>query len=545
MVSGGGRNIDWTSFNKPKRFQKDDKTTEFIYGPDRARYLKVTDSSRTLYIGKAYERIAEAGKVKHKHFIYAGGQLVAIHVKTEESGQSMPDETRYLHRDALGSIDTITDGQGRIIERMSFAPFGQRRAGDWRADGGIILPALTNRGFTGHEHVDEMGLIHMNGRVYDPELGRFLSADPQVQSPYNSQSYNRYSYVLNNPLKYTDPSGHFFVAIAMIFKAAVAYVAGGLTTVGMSSALAAVVAKGAVIGFGLGMGSSLANGASLGQALVAGLKGAVWGGVTAGITSGIGDFYGVEWSNGFAGEAARSATHGVVHGAISSSRGGSFKAGFMSGAFGSLAGSYGGRLFKGTWLANTSEGRMLVASVVGGTASDLGGGKFANGAVSGAFVHMFNAEVHRPKNSFYDGFNKKFLADFEANYPVEHALFKEYALNIDASLWSGDFRHYELAWRNFDSVARVGSFDMLSMSARDFADAVYGPSNILSLLPGKVGMVFGAYNDAGSVNSSGNLLNIAREASMIGINGPQVINQSTFTGAFGRSYDPRLNSLVR
>ncbi len=208
MVSGGGRNIDWTSFNKPKRFQKDDKTTEFIYGPDRARYLKVTDSSRTLYIGKAYERIAEAGKVKHKHFIYAGGQLVAIHVKTEESGQSMPDETRYLHRDALGSIDTITDGQGKIVERMSFAPFGQRRAGDWRADGEIILPALTNRGFTGHEHVDEMGLIHMNGRVYDPELGRFLSADPYIQQPMNSQSYNRYSYVLNNPLKYSDPSGY-------------------------------------------------------------------------------------------------------------------------------------------------------------------------------------------------------------------------------------------------------------------------------------------------------------------------------------------------
>jgi RHS repeat-associated protein len=71
----------------------------------------------------------------------------------------------------------------------------------------------TSRGFTGHEHIPAFGLIHMNGRVYDPEVGRFLSADPFIQAPYNSQSYNRYSYVLNNPLKYVDPSGYFWKSI--------------------------------------------------------------------------------------------------------------------------------------------------------------------------------------------------------------------------------------------------------------------------------------------------------------------------------------------
>jgi RHS repeat-associated protein len=69
-------------------------------------------------------------------------------------------------------------------------------------------PLLTNRGYTGHEHIGEMGMIHMNGRVYDPIIGRFLSPDPFVQYPYKSQSYNRYAYVRNNPLKYTDPSGY-------------------------------------------------------------------------------------------------------------------------------------------------------------------------------------------------------------------------------------------------------------------------------------------------------------------------------------------------
>jgi len=72
-----------------------------------------------------------------------------------------------------------------------------------------ILPPTT-REFTGHESVQGMDIIHMNGRIYDPTLGRFLQADPFIQAPKNSQNYNRYSYVLNNPLSYTDPSGYFF-----------------------------------------------------------------------------------------------------------------------------------------------------------------------------------------------------------------------------------------------------------------------------------------------------------------------------------------------
>ena len=73
-----------------------------------------------------------------------------------------------------------------------------------------LTSATTLRGYTGHEMLDAVSLIHMNGRVYDPDLGRFLSADPVIQFPGYSQGYNRYSYVLNNPLSYTDPSGFFF-----------------------------------------------------------------------------------------------------------------------------------------------------------------------------------------------------------------------------------------------------------------------------------------------------------------------------------------------
>ena len=70
------------------------------------------------------------------------------------------------------------------------------------------LFGLTGRqGFTGHEMLDNVGLIHMNGRVYDPDVGLFISADPIVKAPTFTQSYNRYSYVWNNPLSLTDPSG--------------------------------------------------------------------------------------------------------------------------------------------------------------------------------------------------------------------------------------------------------------------------------------------------------------------------------------------------
>jgi RHS repeat-associated protein len=118
------------------------------------------------------------------------------------------DTMYYIHKDYLGSYDVITNESGTVMERLSFDPWGRRRnPADWTYDN-IPARRLFDRGYTGHEHLDVFGLINMNGRAYDPWLGRFLSPDPFVQSPGNSQSYNRYSYCLNNPLKYVDPSGY-------------------------------------------------------------------------------------------------------------------------------------------------------------------------------------------------------------------------------------------------------------------------------------------------------------------------------------------------
>ena len=113
-----------------------------------------------------------------------------------------------IHKDYLDSFETITDEHGYTIGKLSFDPWGRRRnATDWTYDS-VPETYTFSRGFTGHEHLDNFDLINMNGRVYAPWLGRMLSPDPVVQAPENSQSYNKYSYAFNNPLKYTDPTGY-------------------------------------------------------------------------------------------------------------------------------------------------------------------------------------------------------------------------------------------------------------------------------------------------------------------------------------------------
>ena len=126
----------------------------------------------------------------------------------------------YLFTDALGSVDTVTNDIGGIVERMSFDAHGNRRSSTaWQSPLGSI-PSSTRQGFTGHHMLDVFGLIHMNGRVYDPQIGRFLQADVLLDA--GIQGLNRYSYVLNNPLSLTDPSGHMSVGQILRTVAAIA-----------------------------------------------------------------------------------------------------------------------------------------------------------------------------------------------------------------------------------------------------------------------------------------------------------------------------------
>ncbi|MDX1303034.1 RHS repeat-associated core domain-containing protein [Photobacterium sp.] len=212
------RSLEWSSFNKPTKITRNGHTVEFAYDANHSRYYRKDSSGKeTLYFDKLYEQVKDinSGEIEHKQFIYADGKLIALNIEQHDSAKKIKDrQIRYLHYDALESVDLITDGYGLIVERRSFDPWGKQRKLLWRDKNNassLQQFTLTNRGYTGHEHLKEVGLIHMNGRVYDQDLGRFLSADPIIQSPYMTNSFNRYSYVTNNPLKFTDPTGFVHV----------------------------------------------------------------------------------------------------------------------------------------------------------------------------------------------------------------------------------------------------------------------------------------------------------------------------------------------
>ncbi|SSC09038.1 RHS repeat-associated core domain-containing protein [bacterium endosymbiont of Bathymodiolus sp. 5 South] len=264
---------------------------------------------------------------------------------------------------------------------MSYAAFGERRKGDWRVSDPLlpIIPALTNRGFTGHEHIDEMGLIHMNGRVYNPQIGRFLSADPYIQSPYNTQSYNRYSYTINNPLKYTDPTGNFFGVIlgfisAMTTKAVIAAIG---TKLFLAKIIIAYAVTYSVTYIATGSAKA-AQGAGLSAALFVGI-----GELRGGKMGANGKMqYNPGWESG---SMKTLAAHGLAGGIVQDRMGGSFGAGFLSGSLSSYLGSSGHSKNMFEMIGNTARD-----AVVGGTISVIGGGKFANGAQTGAFRYLFN-----------------------------------------------------------------------------------------------------------------------------------------------------------
>jgi RHS repeat-associated protein len=205
------QSITYTSFNKLKTIADAKYSAAFTYGPDyQRRYVEITPAASHAYkkyYGDNYEKIVSYNGFREMNYIFAGSQIVAIF---EQYNGSASGNMYYVHTDHLGSLNVITDQGGAIVSEMSFDAWGNRRdPATWKNyKNGITASSITSRGFTGHEHIDEFGLINMNGRVYDPVLGVFLSPDNVVQAPDYSQSYNRYTYCLNNPLAYTDPSGY-------------------------------------------------------------------------------------------------------------------------------------------------------------------------------------------------------------------------------------------------------------------------------------------------------------------------------------------------
>eukprot|EP00457_Paulinella_chromatophora_P000117 gb/GEZN01000117.1/.p1 GENE.gb/GEZN01000117.1/~~gb/GEZN01000117.1/.p1 ORF type:complete len:2179 (-),score=148.47 gb/GEZN01000117.1/:363-6272(-) len=368
-------NITWTSFNKFSSLVSPNQTIRVKYGPSQERFLREVNGKRTWYYSKSFEmqELPVESKLIFKFNIYVEDRLVAIHSVPVDAAtaspsasptplleappaynmttvrpattalprttllpqiftvipsgastdyghdwKNLPDGSSivYLHHDHIGSVDTVTDGLGNVIECLRANPFGVYRPCDLSALRSMVLVPVLNtswtsnqswnmpgRGWSGHLQIPNVGLVDMGGRVYDPLIPGFLSPDPFIQDQYNPLMGNPYSPMLFNPLKYDDPTGHrirglrkfvdrtiraitkprVMIAIALTV-ATVSLLApvllAGVISAGLSGLAATVTASaltGAVSGF---VGGAVAT-----DSMKGGLKGAIQGALTSGVGS--------------------------------------------------------------------------------------------------------------------------------------------------------------------------------------------------------------------------------------------------------------------
>jgi RHS repeat-associated protein len=395
QTAGNGLTLTYAAFNKPATIARGSARISFAHDSEHQRFKRMSPTGKTLYLagsGVMAERLlGTGGVVQWTNYLSAGGEMIGMRVDRSDA----TTYTRFFHKDHLGSIATITNATGAVVERLSYDAWGKRRFPNGQDDPLGSIASETTRGFTGHEQLAEVGLIHMNGRVYDPMLGRFGTPDPETENPFSTQGWNRYSYVGNSPLNFTDPSGYCFA---------------GCFWQGPFKALGAAIRRTPILGnilqvaataicLGAGGGPACAPLASaavtglasgdIGQALKAGAIAAA----TAAVSNVVGDLTG-----GFAGtldlilkghgpleflsdaHLFNIAGHAAVGCGSAVASDGKCGPGALSGAAGSFAGP----------LANDMNraGKLFVDSTAGGLASVAGGGKFGNGAVTAAFGYL-------------------------------------------------------------------------------------------------------------------------------------------------------------
>lgn len=276
---------------------------------------------------------------------------------------------------------------------------------------GTSTLAGQQEGFAGHEDLEDIGIVDMEGRIYDPEVGRFLSPDPNVQYPDSTQGYNRYTYVNNNPLSLSDPTGYFSVKSALIAGDPLA----GVNPQAYGQAVGTI---GPIVGAALnaipfcaGWCDAVVTAASQAEAgyletgnVGEGIKQGVIAGVEAEMFASIGGDFGASPAGTALFE--RSVAEGLVGGAFASAGGGDFGDGFLGAFAASEAGPYISGIGKG-------PGQMMVAALIGGTASRLNGGNFATGALQAALQNLFNEQGHSQPTAV-DGDGLGFVEDNEA-----------------------------------------------------------------------------------------------------------------------------------
>lgn len=418
------QSITYNENNDPIKIEGEKGDVYFTYGLTNMRQAVgyggkldwIDEGHYTKYYSEdgSYEVVIDNTTGKEKHIMYIGGtpyeaNIVYLKNYTESSGSY-----KFLHKDYLGSILAITDEDGNIKEQRHFDAWGNlthyKVNGVTKNVNEFNNLSLIDRGYISHEHFTEVGIIHMNGRLYDPLLRRFLNADEFIQDPQNTQVYNKYAYVVNNPLLYADVSGEDF-GISLIIAAAVA----AFVSVGTDYYLNRPVDIG-----------------NLFQSVVMAV-------VSAGVSNGIGEIFkagdtiakalkGWTW-------VARAGAHAIAQGTLSYMQGGNFWSGALAGAFASVAND-----LLGDWLKNKPNNKflngkgfaLLTGAVSGGVGSVLGGGNFWMGAGQGLIVTAFNFLAHKE-----DGPGPKKKANYKI--PRQTVNFESSAITVPIGATAGEF----------------------------------------------------------------------------------------------------------
>lgn len=418
MTNGGGRALAYTSYNMPACIGSGlpnctaagANTVMFGYDSDHRRYKEIAPapnpswtlvsmpgtglnatvpayhSETRVYIQTAAGIIARAvisstGTVSWSSYFGVGEVKGAYQVSSGTAS------TTYYHHDHLGSVTALTGSDGGVLARYSYDAWGKFRNHDGSADPFDTIGSLVMQTYTGQEDLNEVALINLNARVYDPQIGKFTSADPMVGAMFGTQGWNRYAYAGNNPLVYTDPTGMCFLGCFWkqgwfrdIVGIAVAFI-------GQEYLLPAW--------FGIdGIGAAIISGAAAGGITSGSLSGVLTGGIEAGLFFEVGTLTNGHFDLGTqAGQEAAAkyfgtvnffenvAGHAVVGGLANLANGASFQSGFVAAGFSD---------FVGPGLAAENADGLVEEIIAGGIGSELGGGKFESGAITGAFGYLFN-----------------------------------------------------------------------------------------------------------------------------------------------------------
>ena len=359
----------------------------FDYGPDDEKWssvlidpdddeIKEYDIER--YYWGNYERLTKDNHIREYYFLDNDVFLFRDN-PMEDDRDLFYVECYQMVRDNIGNVISIYDEYCTKVFEASYDAWGRQTV--------TKNDICFNHGFTGHEMLPQFGLIHMDGRVYDPTIGRFLSPDNYVQLPENSQSFNRYSYCINNPLKYTDPTGQLF---------------------GIDDAVIAF----AVFNMASSMTMATYNGESVWKAAGISL-------LSSAASYGIGAAFGATGSFGH--ELLRAGAHGLASGVTSALSGGNFGRGFVSGAVSSGIGSFASGI-------DMNDGLMLASCAAAGGLTEWAlGGNFLQGAMNGFTIGAMNHKVHKNNHNLKRGrlFRKadfgKNVRDVAERFMVKHA----------------------------------------------------------------------------------------------------------------------------